>query len=318
MEIKIRKTFELSEYEQYGILSLFNVIFDKYRTIEYFRNQFNNTALGFSYHSILYDDNRIVGCISFIPSYYMIKDKRYIFALGVDLMISKEYQGQGFFYDIYTDCIEYMRKDGIQFIILFPNEAAYPLYKKSKLTNDIGILTTYVLPYRIGGIKHSLNAFNWLSIFSMLSFVFLTSLFANKKIHNFIIEKDSETYNKKRYTQPNEKYNIVKSEEGGFVYKIMDFNNIRTACLIDVFLKSEKNFNNAIKHIIKHHHKEIDIILYVGHLPFKFHGLIKVPQYFSPKIFYFMGKILKTDDIDKKLFFNLVNWDINLSNYDLL
>ena len=121
-----------------------------------------------------------------------------------------------------------------------------------------------------------------------------------------------------RYSLPDGGYNIEHRKVGGFVYKIMDYNNVKTAFLIDVFEKSPKNFNTAVRHIIKNHTKEFDILLYVGHLPFKSHGLIKVPQRFSQKKFNFVGKILLKDEIDNDVFFNLNNWDVNLSNYDLL
>jgi hypothetical protein len=87
---------------------------------------------------------------------------------------------------------------------------------------------------------------------------------------------------------------------------------------MDVFVKSARNFNAAIKHIIKHHHNEIDLLLYVGRLPFRLCGLITVPRRFSPKNFHFLGQLLQEEVIETDLFFNLDNWDINLSNYDLL
>jgi hypothetical protein len=63
---------------------------------------------------------------------------------------------------------------------------------------------------------------------------------------------------------------------------------------------------------------EFDILLYVGVLPFRRHGLLRVPKKLAPKKFYFVGEILRQEDIDKSFVFNLGNWDVNLSNYDLL
>jgi hypothetical protein len=74
----------------------------------------------------------------------------------------------------------------------------------------------------------------------------------------------------------------------------------------------------AIRYIVKKHHKEFDILLYVGHLSFRFHGLIQVPKRLTPKNFHFTGEILRKDDIDNDFVFNINNWDVNLSNYDLL
>jgi hypothetical protein len=314
----VKKTTELSESEQCEILALFNTVFEKDRTIEYFRNQFLNTVLGYSYHSLLYDGNLIAGCYSYTPSYYHVKGKRYLCALGLDLMIAKKYRGQGFFKTMFFICIDYMRIDGVTFIITFPNDISYPGFIKSNRIYDFGCLTAYALPYRIGGIKPALKKLNWLSVFLAHVFVLINSLFASGKIYHFPIEKEIETYNQMRYTQPDGNYHIRSCKGSGFVYKIMDYENIRAAFLIDVFVKSEKNFNAAVKHIIKHHHNEFDILLYVGHLPSGLYGLITVPRYFLPKNFHFLGQLLQEDVIETGLFFNLDNWDINLSNYDLL
>jgi GNAT superfamily N-acetyltransferase len=318
MNVIVKKTTELSLSEQGGILALFNTVFEKDRTAEHFRNQFFNTVLGYSYHAVLYDGGGIAGCYSYTPSYYRVKGSRYLCALGLDLMIGKEYRGRGFFQTIFSACIEYMRDDGITFIITFPNDISYSGFIKSKLIHDFGCLTAYALPYRIGGIKPALKALNWLSIALTRSFVFLTSLFAENTIHHFPIEKEAETYNRTRYTQPGGNYHRESRAGSGFTYKIMDYEGVRAAFLIDVFAKSAKNFNTAVKHIIKHHHTEFDILLYAGRLPFGSHGFITVPQKFSPKRFHFLGQLLQEDVIAADLFFNPGNWDINLSNYDLL
>jgi hypothetical protein len=51
--------------------------------------------------------------------------------------------------------------------------------------------------------------------------VFVTSLFVGNKIYHFPIEKEAETYNQTRYTQPDGNYHIEPYKGGGFVYKIM-------------------------------------------------------------------------------------------------
>ena len=191
MTIIVKKTSELPESEQIKILELFNSVFNKNRTIEHFRSQFINTALGYSYHVVLYDNDIIVGCFSYIPSYYRIEGEKYLSVLSVDTMLDKKYRGKGYFQDMLSYGIDYIHNDGVAFIINFPNDISYPRYIKTKLRQDIGSLVTYALPYRIGGIKPSLKALNWLSISLVNIFVFLTSLLAGSKAHRFPIEKDT-------------------------------------------------------------------------------------------------------------------------------
>ncbi|MDR0603815.1 MAG: GNAT family N-acetyltransferase [Bacteroidales bacterium] len=318
MEFIVKKTTELTEVEQAEILALFNAVFDKTRPLMHFRNQFLNNPLGYSYHSIILETGKIVGCDSYIPSYYLIDGRRLLFSNAVDTMIGKPYRDFVNLYDMVIAVHDYMKKDGVICVYGFPNDNAYPVFHKSKLMKDIGVLATYCLPYRIGGIKPALKAFNCFSQLFAKLYATCNGLFASKKIHRFTIEKEAQTYNATRYKRLDGDYKIIRSGQGGFVYKLMRYEGVRSAFLIDVFDKSAANFNRAVRYILKNHSKEFDILLYAGRLPFKYSGLIKLPQKFSPKKFHFTGEILNKEAIDKNLFFNIDNWDVNLSNYDLL
>jgi hypothetical protein len=318
MQYIVKKTTELTEQEQLEIVSLFNNVFNKYRTLEDWRNQFLNNALGYSYHALMIEAGIIVGGFSYIPSYYIISNRKYLFATSADLMISKQYRGIIHFYSMVSVIHEYIKRDGIIFVYAFPNDTSYPILTKSELMQDIGNLTTYCLPYRIGGIKPTLKLCNWLSSIFVNMYVFLTSLFASKIVHRFPIEKEAATYNATRYKRLDGKYNVANYKGSEFVYKLMEYEGIRSAFLIDLFEKSATNFNKAVRYIIKNHQHEFDILLYVGYLPFHFYGLIQVPKKLAPKSFHFTGEILRKGEIDNNLVFDISNWDVNLSNYDLL
>ena len=45
--------------------------------------------------------------------------------------------------------------------------------------------------------------------------------------------------------------------------------------------------------------------------------MIKVPRKLEPKRFYFLGKVLD-ESFENESIYNIKNWDVNLSNYDLL
>jgi hypothetical protein len=318
MEFIVKRTIDLTDIEQTEIRALFEVIFNKDRPLEYFRNQFVNNPLGYSYHSMIIVEGKIVGCDSYIPSYYIANTQRMLFSNAVDTMISKPYRDFVNLRDMVITVHDYMKKDGVVCVYGFPNDNAYPIFHKAKLMRDIGKLSTYCLPYRIGGIKPKLKIFNWTSIVFVKMYVLLTSLFSSKKIHHFVIEKEADSYNATRYKRLDGDYSEVVYKGCRFVYKLMEYEGVRSAFLIDVFEKSAVNFTKAIKYIIKNHHKEFDILLYAGRLPFRRHGMIKLPQKLAPKNFYFTGEILRKGEVDKDIFFNINNWDVNLSNYDLL
>ena len=318
MEFIVKTTTELTEAEQAEILALFNAVFGKTRPLAHFRNQFLNNPLGYSYHSIIREAGKIVGCDSYIPSYYIVGGRRLLFSNSVDTMISKPFRDFVNLYDMVVAVHDYMKKDGVICAYGFPNDNAYPVYHKAKLMRDVGSLTTYCLPYRIGGVKPALKAFNSFSQLFTKLYVAGSGLFAGKKVHRFAIEKEAQTYNATRYKRLDGDYRVIPDEQGGFVYKLMEYEGVRSAFLVDVFEKSAANFNRAVKHILKNHAREFDILLYVGRLPFRCSGLIKLPQKLSPKNFHFTGEILAKGAVDEKLFFNINNWDVNLSNYDLL
>jgi hypothetical protein len=318
MEIRVRKTTELTLAEKNGIVSLFSAIFEKDRSLEQFHNQFLNNPLGYSFHAMMVDGEKIVGSDSYIPSYYIVNGERILFANSVDTMVDKPYRDFFALHDMIAAVRNYMRLEGIVFVYGFPNAHSYPVYIKSKLMQDIGSLIAYCLPYRIGGVKPALKTLDCFSIFFVRAYIFLTSLFAGKKTCRFAVEKEPETYNATRYRRFDGKYIRTRYKGSEFVYKLMGYEGIRSVFLIDVFEKSAVNFNRAVQYIVKNHHQEFDILLYVGVLPFRWHGLLRVPEKLAPKKFYFIGEILQKEQIDRSLIFTLDNWDVNLSNYDLL
>ena len=112
-------------------------------------------------------------------------------------------------------------------------------------------------------------------------------------------------------------YQSIKVGDLEFFYKVMPFKGIRAAFLIDVTGKSAVHFNKAVKYILKHDRKDFDVILYVGNLYFKNSGLIKVPQKFAPKQFNFIIKFFDKN-YNNDMVKDINNWDVNLSNYDVI
>lgn len=98
----------------------------------------------------------------------------------------------------------------------------------------------------------------------------------------------------------------------------MEFDGVRTAFIIDVFEKSAKNFIKAVKYLLKNEKQNFDLVLYVGHLCFSSYGLIKFPRKYEPKHFNFTAAVFNKSTVDKKVLLDIDNWDINLSNYDVI
>lgn len=318
MNFVVKKTTELTEKEQRDILCLFNVVFDRNRSLEQFQNQFLNNVLGYSFHSLIIEDEVIVGCNSYIPGYYTVNGVSYLFANSVDTAVSKPYRDFANFYDMVVNAYDYMRKSGVTFMYGFPNDNSYLIFKKAKLSKDIGDLSTYCLPYRIGGVKPYFKILNTFSKILSLLWISITSCFASSKVVKSKIEKEAASYNVSRYKRLDADYKIVKREGYEFIYKIIKHESVRTAFLLDVTTKSARNFNKTVRYIVKNESSDFDLLLYVGHLPFSCTGLLRLARKFEPKTFHFTGMLLDKKDFDEALFYDINNWDVNLSNYDLL
>ncbi len=310
-----KKTNELIENEMSQIRALFEEVFKKPMTIEQFEQKFEKNQSGFSYHGLMIDEEKIVGCYSAIPYKYNYFGKEVVFALSVDTMIAEKYRGNPFNLKKMANLVyDSLKADGIPFVFGFPNDNVYLVRKKILKWQDIGKLDFYILPINIGAIKSKLA---FLNIFSKI-FAGLTNILAGPKIAdtvNYGIEKvNNKVFRDGRY---DDSYSVkMLCKDGYFVYKIYDEEGVRTAYIIDVYPLSKYNLENSIKELYSKEKNNIDLIMYVGNLDFSVKNLFKVPEKYRPKNVYMSGKILDDTLVDERVF-DLKNWNVNLSNYDV-
>ena len=316
MQFVTKKTTELSKTEKDQLKILFEEVFEKESSVENFVRYYTSNYLGYSYHTLIVNDGVIVGSNSMVPIEYYFDGNKYPFVNAGGTMISKSARGIENYYDMIKESYRYAIENGFFAYLGFPNDNAHPLSVGTKLMKDIGKMYTYMLPYRVGGIKKSLRFLNPLSQIFCWCYLAISGLLSSKKVHSFIIHKAHESFDGFRYNSPS--YVKIKVGKGFAVYRVMIHEGVRTAFIVDITEKSEKNYTLTVKEIIKLEKNNMDLILYVGNLPFKYYGLIRIPRKVEPKNFYFTGHILNGSQIDKKIFCNFSNWDVNLSNYDLI
>jgi hypothetical protein len=317
IHIENKKTTDLTRDELQQILDGFNVTFSLDRPLEVMINQYVQNAFGYSWHNVVYDDDKVVGHICAVPSYYWCNGEKVVFVDGVDAFILKDYRDGEIFMNQLQSYFGHMKEIGAKLMIGFPDAKVMKLYAKTKIYKKIGEMQTYILPYRIGGIKPSLRTFNFLSKAFAWSFVWFTGLFSSKRVTQFKIEKDAESFNATRYKRMDGNYKVIHSGDLEFFYKVMPFNGIRAAFLIDVTGKSARHFNQAVRYILKHDRKNFDLILYVGNLYFRNSGLIKVPEKYAPKQFNFIIKLFDKS-YNNDMVLDIRNWDVNLASYDVI
>lgn len=317
MDVIVKKSSDLNANEFEKISMLFETVFEKHRDIKTIKRQYEQNPFGYAWLSMLADGDEIVGINSYVPSFYMINGEKKIFANSIDSMVKKEYRDFFNFSDMIKKAYKEMAANGVDFVYGYPNDNSYPVLTKGKLMKTIGKMNTYCLPYRIGGIKPSLKFLNFLSMGFSHVFSYFSYLTSSPNPHRFIIKKDIESYNSTRYKRGDSDYEHYDLGDGMLHYKVTNHEGIRTAFIIDIDKKSPKNFNKAVRFLLKHHSADFDIILYPGCLPFSNCGLIRLPRKAEPKNFNFTGKILKKDSVGDCVW-DIRNWDTNLSNYDLI
>ncbi len=318
MEVKVKRSTDLTPEEYGQIATLFETVFEKARSVELLQRQYEKNPFGYAWLSMLIDDGKIVGLNSYVPSYYIYNGKRLVFANSIDSMVEKPYRDFFNFNDMVKKAYKEMGANGVAFVYGYPNDNAYPVLTKSKLMKDIGKMYTYCLPVHIGGIKPKLRCLNGLSELFCRAYGSCSGLFMSKKSDDFPIHKEEATYNTTRYERGDANYTIHEFSDGLTVYyKIKDHEGVRTAFLIDLSVKSPKNFLRAAKYILKKHRGEFDLLLYPGWLNFSNTGMIRLPRKLEPKNFNFTGKILDKKSIREDIW-DIRNWDTNLSNYDLI
>lgn len=317
MEVLVKKTTELSVEEINGVNELFFNVFGKKRSSESFLNQYLNTPLGYSYHAMLWDNEALVGFHSGVPFYYQDGDKQFIAGLGIDTMTAVGHRDFFNVRDLFKACEEAMKADGCVLRIGFPNDNSYPILKKGFKYKDIGKLKTYFLPIKIGAIKPKLRLLNPLSRLFSWTIIQSSRFFNSKKVYKFRYTKSRESFDAIRYKWNGGDYKKVECKGSTVYYKTMNFNGVMTAFILDVHPLSKSQFDRAVRYIYNVEGAHVDMIMYVGALPFVPCSLVTMPHKMEPKHFNFTCKQLEKGAFDDSIY-NIANWDVNLSNYDLL
>lgn len=315
----LKKTDELSAQEKERLCGLFANVFNQRKSIGAFINQFEKTVFGYSYHGLMLDDNQIVGSYTSIPFKYRYYGQEMVFALSVDTMINEKHRGNPYALKKMANLVyEALQQDNVPFVFGFPNEKVYLVRKKVLRWVDIGELDYYVLPINIGAVMRRLSVFNALSrLYSFLINRIPKQIERLGKLggSSYNIEKIGDAaFMDYRFDG---EYELVKLEGSAyFAYRIVQEEGIRTAYLIDISPIAKRLIESAVKHIWDKERDRIDLILYLGKLGPALWNLYKIPKRIEPKKIRMAGKILIESMVDKRIF-DIKNWNINLSNFDV-
>lgn len=319
MEINVivKRTSELSNDEKNQICGLFKDVFHKDRSVIEFLSEYSNTFCGFSYHALAVDSGKIVGHNAYIPFLYKDGDDCIKVVLSTDAMIDSNYRGKGLYKKLLNACGDVAITDGFHLRIGFPNDNSFPIQSKYFKMRRIGSLSTYMMPVNMGAVRKWLYPLSLLTVPFSFLFHLLSFCSISKKEYVAKFRKDRENNDRFRYKWFGGDYQQVFLDDFKFVYKNADFKGVPATFLMDVNPMTKYNFDCACRYIYSHEFCSLSMLIYVGHLSFTPMSLIKVPNCIEPKHFNFMGKIYDSSVVDADVF-DIDNWEVNLSNYDLL
>jgi hypothetical protein len=311
-----KRTCELSLAEQQQFRQLFTRTFGKPLTQEQFERKYLGTPLGYSHHGLMYAEGQLVGTYNLIPYLYHSFGAQRLFGLAVYLMIATEHRGGPFSISemarlVYAGA----KQDGVGFVFGFPEDFLYPFQKRVLCWRYIGDLHFYALPINIGAIVPRLK---WANRLSRLCAGGLVRLPQRKSSPppQFAVEKVCDAaFEAYRY----DRRHVTDDLGGGgkCTYTIhTEKNGVKTLYIMDVLPLAAEFFARAVRHVYEIAVRRADVVLYIGRLPFRPLGLVRVPRSKQPFRIRLCGRILDPQLVDERVFL-MENWSINTSNIEL-
>jgi hypothetical protein len=318
MNIVVKKTNELSIIEQFQIAELFNQVFLKNESVVDFFSKYYWTTSEGSYHSMMKINDNVVGCYSVIPYEYSFFDRDVIFGLSVDTMIDEKFRGSPFNLKKMAIAVyDKLIMDGVSFVFGFPNENVYLVRKKVLKWEDIGSMDLYILPIKVGQLKHRFQFANRISEALSALVVLYTRAISSNPVKQLGCKVEMNTSNSEYFfsRRYDKNYKVINDEIGYVAYRTYFEGSALVAYVVDVYPLEQGRLERSVN-LIYQDEKDLAAIIYVGKLPFRPRNMIKVPQKYIPKSIRMSGLILNKSKVDDRVF-DVDNWQVSLASYDV-
>ena len=324
MEIKIFKTQQINDEQWVQIVAGFNESFEGHHTTKAaLKRIYESTEFGFSYHSLCFDGDKIIGFNTITPYKYYHNNEIITLGLSGTTFVLKKYRKDIFiFHDMFIELKKYCHEEGVIAILGVPNKNSYQYSLKLLKFKEVFSLPYYILPIKISKIilKKEVKLLDAISkVISMMWLIisFIMSLFLpfKQKLVTYRLKVDDEFLDKRL---PNIIYNNRKKKNKRYSYRIFDEDGIKTAYIMDFRENGKKSFRTLIWIVWDIFRKEnIDVLLFVGTMNIKQTILFKVPSKLHPRKLPFTYNLLDISDKEKyKDMSTANNWDFSLINFD--
>jgi len=268
------------------------------------------------------EQNEVIGNCTIIPVEYFLGDRKTLFGLSVDIFIHESYRNNALaLFELYTNIKTLIALDNVQLVMGVPNINAYNYWKHFIGWKDIGEISYYGLPIRIGNISNFSRYANFISLLISFSWLYTAGLvnsvlnFKKKKVFIYI-NRNNVVIEEQRYNAVH--HSVILKNKTKFFYRISNEKGTITAYLIDFYnshkVQTSRSLFQAVSYIISH--EKIDLVVYIGQLKLFQWILFKIPKKLVPKNLYLMAENINLQVNDIQLF-NIKHWDFGLLNFDV-
>jgi hypothetical protein len=321
VEYVTKKTTELTADERGTYCRLFKEVLGRDFTLDDFATKYNSPAFGYSYHGLMMDGGQIVGSNSIVPIHYDYFGTRTLFGLDLDTMIAKSHRGKDVMAlkKMWESSIPVMKADGMTLVFGCPNQIAHPFWIKVNKWTMIAQLEYYMLPIRVSKLAKVPAIADVASRIGcgVLNAVAALMPGGRTPVAPPIAKVRDAAFEAYRFGGYFKNYRRLGFGQGGTVdYTVVDEERARAAYIIDVLPFGPHALRQAVRAVYRREKRNVDAILYVGHLPFPSVNLVKVPRKYEPVPVRMSYKILDDTVVDERAG-KVESWRVNLSTIDV-
>jgi hypothetical protein len=318
LTVEVRRTGELAAEDRARLCALFESVFHKPCPEDLFLRKYAAAWRGYSYHALARSEGVVVGSYSAVPFRYSFFGQEVLFATGVDLMVESPIRGNVLTPRSLSNALySSLAADGIAFVFGCAREEMLLFHQRLGGWRTIGPMPYYVAPIRGPRLPGAAALLRVLVRAANLPA-------AVPPIREPEIYKvNDRAFRDYRYGILPTEYRTIAAAGGQGIYTRRLYyeipgipRGIRVSLLLDVSPFRADVFDEIVR-AIRRQEPQIDYLAYQGWLPFRPKSMWRVPQFLERPHWYACGRILRPDVVDERIF-EIHNWNINLSNGDLV
>ena len=312
---QVRTTNELEPSEITALAQLFETVFGKPCPEDLFIRKFARSPTGHSIHSLMFLNGQLIGAFSAIPVPYRFFGQTLLFAITADLMIHPQHRGPvSRVQKLASSLYDALAREGVAFVFCCLRDQIFQLHHAISGWQAIGKISYYAAPFPASVLARAAVR-TW-----------------NRRAQQspdapYEIEKYADAvFTDWRYRIFPTHYQTINLPGGATAIYAIDIDlyypisgipkQLRTGILIDVSPLTKANSDAAVRNI-RERERTLRVLAYQGYLRFQPGEMLRIPAKYEKQPWTLGGKILIPDQLDSRIF-DLDNWNINLSNGDLV